>query len=94
MQTPAEYVVQAIRTVYARVGRRIAILGGSQGASLPRWALRFWPDTRAMVADEIGLGGSNHGGRGVAYLCLPDTAVRLGVGCAPALWQQTPDRRS
>lgn len=43
-----------------------------------------------MVADEIGLGGSNHGGRGLAYLCLPDSAIRLGLGCAPALLQQMP----
>jgi hypothetical protein len=24
-----------------------------------RWALRFWPDTRAMVADDIGIAPDN-----------------------------------
>lgn len=28
---------------------------------VPRWALRFWPDTRAMVDDVIGLDPSHHG---------------------------------
>jgi triacylglycerol esterase/lipase EstA (alpha/beta hydrolase family) len=80
MQISCEYVVHAIRTMYQRAGRRIAILGGSQGGSLPRWALRFWPDTRAMVEDHVGLSPTNHGGQGPATLCSPN--------CAPALWQQ------
>ena len=28
---------------------------------VPRWALRFWPDTRAMVDDLVGFAPSNHG---------------------------------
>jgi triacylglycerol esterase/lipase EstA (alpha/beta hydrolase family) len=80
MQISAEYVVYAIRTMSQRTGRRIAILGGSQGGSLPRWALRFWPDTRTMVEDHIGLSPTNHGGQGLVTLCTPN--------CAPALWQQ------
>ena len=80
LQISAEYVVHAIRTMHGRSGRRIAILGGSQGGMLPRWALRFWPDTRALVDDLVGLAATNHGGQGIAPLCVPD--------CAPALWQQ------
>jgi triacylglycerol esterase/lipase EstA (alpha/beta hydrolase family) len=79
MQISGEYVVYAIRSLYQRAGRPIAILGGSQGGSLPRWALRFWPDTRAMVEEHIGLAPSNHGAQGVAAQCIPN--------CAPALWQ-------
>ena len=80
MQISGEYVVYPIRTMYERAGRRIAVLGGSQGGVLPRWVLRFWPDTRAMVEDHVGLAPSNHGGQGLATLCTPN--------CAPALWQQ------
>lgn len=36
-----------------------AVLGHSQGGMVMRWSLRFWPDTRAMVADVIGMAGSN-----------------------------------
>ena len=38
-------------------GHRIAIYGHSQGSMVPRWALRFWPDARAMVDDVVGAAG-------------------------------------
>jgi triacylglycerol esterase/lipase EstA (alpha/beta hydrolase family) len=79
MQIAAEYVVYAIRSMYQRAGRPIALVGGSQGGALPRWALRFWPDTRPLVEEHVGLAPPNHGGPHVAALCIPD--------CAPALWQ-------
>ena len=61
IQDSGEYLVYAIRHTYAKAGRRIAVLGHSQGGMSMRWALRFWPDTRAMVDDVIGIAGSNHG---------------------------------
>ncbi len=79
MQISAEYVVYAIRSTYERAGRPIAILGGSQGGMLPRWALRFWPDVRQLVDEHVGLAPPNHGALGPVILCTPD--------CAPALWQ-------
>ena len=81
IQAAGEYVVNAIRTMYARAGRRIAIVGHSQGGMVPRWALRWWPDTRSMVEDDIGLAPSNHGTVDADTICL------VG-GCAPAIWQQ------
>jgi hypothetical protein len=80
IQTAAEYVVNAIRTMYARAGHRIAIIGHSQGGMLPRWAFRFWPDTRAMVDDEVGLSPSNHGTLDADVACL--------LGCPASFWQQ------
>ena len=80
IQSHAEYVVHAIRRLRRRGGRRIAIVGASQGGMLPRWALRFWPDTRAMVEDVVALAPSNHGtSRGH----LPCRSA-----CRPAHWQQ------
>jgi pimeloyl-ACP methyl ester carboxylesterase len=77
-----EYLVHAIRTMYKLAGRRIAIIGHSQGGMSMRWALRFWPDTRAMVEDVVGLEADNHG----------STAATPGdckfLGCPPADWQQ------
>jgi triacylglycerol esterase/lipase EstA (alpha/beta hydrolase family) len=81
IQTAAEYVVNAIRTMYATAGRRISIIGHSQGGMIPRWPLRFWPDTRAMVDDQIGIAPSNHGTTGAELLC--------SVSCAAADWQQS-----
>jgi pimeloyl-ACP methyl ester carboxylesterase len=80
IQMAGEYVAGEIRAMHARAGRRIDILGHSQGGMVPRWALRWWPDTRAMVDDLIGFAPSNHGTIDAQPLCIP--------GCAPAIWQQ------
>jgi triacylglycerol esterase/lipase EstA (alpha/beta hydrolase family) len=82
IQTAGEYVVHAIRTMHAETHKRVQIVGHSQGGMVPRWALRFWPDTRAMVDDMIGMAPSNHGTVDAFALCAPVT------GCAPAIWQQ------
>ena len=81
-----EYLVYAIRTEFAMAGRRIAVMGHSQGGMSMRWALRFWPDTRAMVDDVIGMAGSNHGTAMVGSLCQPGL-----TRCTPATWQQGAD---
>ena len=60
-QIAGEYVVFALRTMAARSGHKVEVLGYSQGGMLPRWALRWWPDTRALVDDVVGLDPSNHG---------------------------------
>lgn len=80
IQVAGEYVVHAIRSMARRSGRRVDILGFSQGGMLPRWALRFWPGTRRMVDDVVGLDPSNHGTVSAQYLCQ--------ASCPPAYWQQ------
>jgi hypothetical protein len=80
IQIAAEFVVYAIRTMHAAYGGRIDIVGHSQGGMVPRWALRFWPDTRSMVDDLVGLSPSNHG--------TLDAIPACAAGCAPAFWQQ------
>ena len=61
IQVATQYVVHAIRTVHARTGRPVDLLGHSQGGLEPRWALKWWPDTRAMVDDIVTLGTPHHG---------------------------------
>ena len=80
IQVAGEYVVNGIRTMYAAAGRRIAVMGHSQGGMVPRWALRFWPDTRAMVDDQIGFAPSNHG--------TVDADPACSFPCPAAFWQQ------
>lgn len=60
-QISAEYVVNALRRIYARTGRKVAMIGHSQGASMPRWALRWWPSARNAVEDFVLQAGPNHG---------------------------------
>jgi pimeloyl-ACP methyl ester carboxylesterase len=81
VQVNGEYVVYAIRTMYARAGRRVSLVGHSQGGMVGRWALRFWPDTRAMVDDVIGFAPSNHGTKQAGLTCRDK--------CIYANWQQS-----
>jgi hypothetical protein len=80
-QIAAEYVVNALRTMHARSGRKVEYVGYSQGGMLGRWALKWWPDTRADVDDYVGIDPSNHG-------TLDAYAVCAVNGCAPSIWQQ------
>lgn len=80
IQIRGEYVTYAIRKMHRLAGRRIATLGHSQGGMITRWSLRFWPDTRRMVDDVIGMAGTNHGSSGGETTC--------GGGCSAAFRQQ------
>jgi pimeloyl-ACP methyl ester carboxylesterase len=75
-----EYLVYALRSLYRHSGRRVDVVGYSQGGMVPRWALRFWPGTRKMVDDLVGLSPSNHGTVDAIPVCA--------AGCAPSFWQQ------
>lgn len=81
IQIAAQYVTYAIRHMYAVGHRRIGIVGHSQGGMIGRWSLKFWPDTRTMVADYVGLSASNHGTTIFNAQCQ-------AIGCSAANWQQ------
>lgn len=83
IQRAAEYVVFAIRRMNAVSGRRVDVIGHSQGGMIGRWALRFWPDSRSRVGDLVGLAPSNHG--------TVDAIGACAVPCAAAFWQQRAD---
>jgi triacylglycerol lipase len=82
IQLNGEYVVQAVRIMRHRAGRRISIVGHSQGGMVARWAFKYWPSTRAMVDDYVGLSSSNHGTNVFSAQC---TVLHQ---CTPASWQQ------
>jgi triacylglycerol lipase len=60
-QISAEYVVHALRSMHAATGRKVAMIGHSQGATMPRWALKWWPSARNVVSDFVLIAGPNHG---------------------------------
>jgi triacylglycerol lipase len=82
-QRSTEYVVNAIRVVFGRAGRRIAVVTHSQSGLLATLALRFWPDLADRVSDFVGLAGIyENGDAAAAALCQ--------AACPPAGWQISP----
>ncbi|MGH9021597.1 MAG: esterase/lipase family protein [Acidimicrobiia bacterium] len=77
IQVASEYVVYAVRTMAARTGRQVDIIGHSQGGLEPRWAVRFWPDVRAAVDDLVTIAAPHHGTISADAICAP-------FGCPPA----------
>ena len=80
IQQSAEYVVHALRVIANLTGKRVDVITHSQGGLEARWALKWWPDTRALVDDVVTLGAPNHGTTIANAYCVP--------GCKPAHWQQ------
>lgn len=80
IQTTAEYAVHAIRQMNDVAGRKVSVIGHSQGGLLAAWALRFWPDLPARVDDVVSL-ASPYRGSGFAD-------VTCAVGVCPAFARQ------
>src|SRR5438552_13141003 len=76
-----QYVVSAIRMLSEKSGRPIAVMSHSQGGLEARWALKYWPDTRAEVDKVITLGAPNYGA------LYPDQHCTAPDSCSASLWQ-------
>jgi hypothetical protein len=87
IQISAQYLVNAIRYEYAQSGKKIAILGISQGGLLPRFALTWWPSLRAKVGDVVAAAGTQHGSTIINSSYTINSCSPHG-GCPPAVWQQ------
>jgi triacylglycerol lipase len=83
MQVSTEYVVSAIRTMAARSGGKVDVVGFSQGPLEPRWAVKWWPDVRARVDDLVAMAGVAHG--------FTETEVICSKSCIAPFWQMKPD---
>ena len=81
IQVASEYVVHGIRAIAAASGRKVDVMGHSQGGLEPRWALRWWPSLRDQVDDMVTLATPNHG---------TELADRCNNFCPPAAWQMAP----
>ncbi|HEU0197272.1 MAG TPA: alpha/beta fold hydrolase [Nevskiaceae bacterium] len=60
-QVSAEYVANAMHRIYQKTGRKIAMIGHSQGATMPRWAIKFWPSLQREISVFVEQAGPNHG---------------------------------
>ncbi len=76
----AEYVVHAVRAAHRRSGRKVSIVGHSQGGSMGLWISRFWPDVRASLDDVVSIAGPLRGTQFANALCATGR-------CVPLAWQ-------
>ncbi|MEV7192752.1 alpha/beta fold hydrolase [Streptomyces sp. NPDC093510] len=83
MQESVEYVVHATRTIQEATGRKVDLVGHSQGGLLTAWALRFWPDLTGKVDDMVTLGSPFQGTR-LASTCRPIAEI---TGCPASVLQ-------
>ncbi|WP_205527314.1 esterase/lipase family protein [Solimonas sp. K1W22B-7] len=84
-QISAEYVVHALRQMRARSGRKVAMIGHSQGVAVPRWAIKWWPSARDAVDDFVMQAGPNHGGDPVGLFTLLRPILPGASSAAPVL---------
>ena len=87
IQANTEYVVAAVRLLAQRSGRPIAVMSHSQGGLEARWALRYWPDTRAEIDKVITLAAPNYGA------IYPNQNCSAPDSCSAALWQMRSDSK-
>ena len=60
-QVSAEYVAHAVLAMHETTGRAVDLVGHSQGASMSRWAVRWWPSVQEVLDDVVSLAGPHHG---------------------------------
>lgn len=84
-QVSAEYVVHAVRRIRELSGRKIDMVGHSQGGSMPRWAVKWWPSLHDQIDDFVMLAAPNHGTSSRGSL------AQAGMQMPEAFWQFSPD---
>jgi len=85
IQVSVQYLVYGLRQEAALAGRKVAVIGISQGGLLPRFALTYWPDLRKKVSDVVAAAGTQHGsnvGKASGNGCSATNP------CTAAGWQQ------
>lgn len=83
MQLQGEKVRDAILYIAGETGEKVDVLGHSQGAVHPRWAVKWWSDARASVDDLVMLAGPQHGTALGGNGSSP-------IGCFESCWQMMP----
>lgn len=83
IQVAAETVVVAVHRLARESGRKVDVLGHSQGALQARWAVKWWPSVQAQVDDLVTLAGPNRGTTVAASPLIALSGCRACVQMAP-----------
>jgi triacylglycerol lipase len=86
-QIAAEYVAYAVMRMHQLSGRKVEMVGHSQGASMPRWAIKYWRSVRADLDDFVLIAGPNHGTTSAGS---PNPFTDALGGMPPAFYQFSP----
>lgn len=94
-QVSAEYVARAVQiasehAVAAGGTGAVDLMGHSQGASMPRWAIKHWESVQTVLDDVVFHAGPHHGTT-VAGSADPDAPVTRRRN--PGQWQFAADSR-
>jgi hypothetical protein len=85
MQVSTEYVVHAVRSIAERSGKKVDVVGFSQGPLEPRWAIKWWPDMPNLIDDLVAQAGVAHG--------FSETEVICSQSCIAPFWQMKPESK-
>lgn len=88
-QRSAEYIVHAVGVArqMSQTGK-VDMVGHSQGASMPRWAVKYFPSVQQALDDFVMHAGPAHGTQVAGG---PSALVPLLGGQPAAYWQFSPD---
>ncbi|KXJ93619.1 hypothetical protein Micbo1qcDRAFT_220240 [Microdochium bolleyi] len=80
----AEYVAYAINYIAGVTSKNVSVVALSQGNLITQWAFSYWPSTRRIVTDYIGISPDYHGTVQFEVMC-----PKLGLlSCTPSCNQQ------
>lgn len=90
MQVSAEYVARAVQLASERSATgMVDLVGHSQGGSMPRWAIKYWPNTVQGVLDDAVLHAAPAHGTTVSG--GPSALTAIFGGQPAAYYQFSPD---
>ncbi|MEU5974641.1 alpha/beta fold hydrolase [Streptomyces sp. NPDC047315] len=70
IQDATQYVVNAIQHIHTATGRKVDVIGHSQGNLEMRWAAKWWPSVQNAVDDMVLVGNPGHGIIAESVVCV------------------------
>ncbi|KAK8045909.1 hypothetical protein PG996_013973 [Apiospora saccharicola] len=85
VQTNAEFIAYAVNYLAAVTGKKVSVVGWSQGNLAAQWALQYWPSVRAATRQ---LASFSPDFRGTVVAAVTDFPLIDSIPLGPSLLQQ------